>query len=110
MQKLLSSSIGRLRLLSLLDGLSLILLLGVAMPLKYWGNDPTWVTHLGRIHGGLFILFVAAALIVALQKRWSLLFTAIVVVVASLVPFGALYVDMRMLARKQQEAEATTTV
>lgn len=46
-----------LRLMALLEGSSLLLLLFVAMPLKYQFGMPEMVSLVGRLHGGLFIIF-----------------------------------------------------
>ena len=52
----------RLRLVGGLEGISYLLLLGVAMPLKYLAGMPAMVQVAGWIHGLLFTLFVAAVL------------------------------------------------
>lgn len=39
-----------------LEALSAIVLFFIAMPMKYIWEDPTWVTHAGRIHGVIFPL------------------------------------------------------
>ena len=69
------------------EGISFLLLLFLAMPLKYLGHNPTLVHWLGPIHGGLFLLYVASAVAVAriLNWRWFHLMLALV---ASVVPFG----------------------
>jgi integral membrane protein len=59
------------RIVGFVEGLSLILLLFVAMPLKYMLDMPTAVTIVGSIHGGLFILYMVMVAIVTLVVRWS---------------------------------------
>ena len=54
-----------------LEGLSLILLMFVAMPMKYLMDNPEPVKHLGRAHGGLFIAYVLAAAAVAETQNWE---------------------------------------
>ncbi|MEC9073494.1 MAG: DUF3817 domain-containing protein, partial [Myxococcota bacterium] len=54
---MLSSSIGRLRLIGWIEGTSYLLLVGVAMPLKYLAGQPMAVKITGWIHGLLFMLF-----------------------------------------------------
>ena len=46
----------RLRLLSFTEGVSTLLLFGVAMPLKYLWDMPMAVRIVGMIHGALFSL------------------------------------------------------
>ena len=55
-----STELGRFRIVSLLEGLSYLVLVGVAMPMKYIGGDTSAVPMFGRIHGGLFVLFCLA--------------------------------------------------
>ena len=50
-----------MRLISLVEGVSFLLLLGVAMPLKYLAGIPEVVTVVGAAHGVLFILYALAA-------------------------------------------------
>ncbi|OON66993.1 DUF3817 domain-containing protein [Hymenobacter sp. CRA2] len=106
MPRPLSSPIGRLRLLGLAEGLSLLLLLGVAVPLKYLRHDPTWVEALGPVHGLLFLLFVLNTLRVGVEYRWRFGQTTWKVLLACVVPFGTFYIDRHLLAPLQQAHEA----
>jgi integral membrane protein len=54
-----------------LEGLSLILLLFVAMPIKYVLGNPEWVKQLGRAHGGLFIAYILIAAMIAEKQNWD---------------------------------------
>ncbi|WP_429844731.1 MFS transporter [Brevibacillus sp. FIR094] len=84
-----------LRLTGLLDGLSLLVLLSIAMPLKYiWGIDKA-VTITGSIHGGIFCLYALAIFYSAIRVRWSLLWPA-AAVLAAFVPFGNFYLDRKL--------------
>ncbi len=51
--------LGRLRLLGVIEGISTLILFGIAMPLKYLAGMPLAVTVAGSIHGALFVLLVA---------------------------------------------------
>lgn len=104
---MLKSAIGRLRLLGLLEGASLLLLIGVAVPLKYLNNDPSLVRALGPVHGLLFLLFVLNTLRVGVEYHWRFSTTTWKVLLACIVPFGTFYVDRKILAPMQkQEAES----
>ncbi|SFF07739.1 integral membrane protein [Paenibacillus algorifonticola] len=84
-----------LRMTGLLDGISLLVLLGIAMPLKYiWGFDRA-VTIVGSIHGGIFCLYAAAILYAAIRVKWSLLWSA-AAVIAAFVPFGNFVLDWKL--------------
>jgi integral membrane protein len=89
---LLRTPLGRLRVIAFIEGCSYLLLLGVAMPLKYLGGLPLAVRIVGSIHGGLFLAFCAALLHVMIVERWSLL-RGVVVFASSLVPCGTFMVD-----------------
>ncbi|RJX38006.1 MFS transporter [Paenibacillus pinisoli] len=84
-----------LRITGLFDGLSLLVLLGIAMPLKYiWGMDNA-VTIVGSLHGGIFSLYALAILYAALRIRWNLLWSG-AAVLAAFVPFGNFVLDWQL--------------
>ena len=83
-----------LRLIGLLEGISYLVLLGIAMPLKYYMDKPEMVKSVGMAHGVLFVLYVLFLLIVHIQYKWSILKT-IVAFIASIVPFGTFYADKK---------------
>ena len=68
MKEYLNSAIGRLRFVGLLEGVSLLVLLGIAMPLKYLANQPDAVKLVGWAHGVLFVLFVVLVLLCILKE------------------------------------------
>jgi len=95
----LKTSLGRLRVVGWWEGVSFLLLLGVAMPLKYFADWPLAVRYVGMAHGILFILYVLAAIQAALEHHWSWKRTALVLV-ASLLPAGPFIVDARILRQE----------
>ncbi|MBG8555591.1 DUF3817 domain-containing protein [Hymenobacter guriensis] len=97
------SPIGRLRLLALVEGISLLLLVGVAVPLKHFYGNPALVRALGPVHGLLFLLFVLNTLRVGVEYRWRFATTTWKVLLACLVPFGTFYVDCKILAPLQKQ-------
>jgi integral membrane protein len=99
---MLKTPIGRLRAVGLSEGVSFLLLLGVAMPLKYIAGLPIFVKVVGWVHGGLFVLFCIALVHAATKHRWPLLRTG-QLLLASLIPFGTFLVD-GSLAREDQRA------
>lgn len=92
----IKSSIGRLRVIGFWEGVSFLVLLGIAMPLKYYANEPGAVRVVGMAHGVLFILYGWAAIQASLEHRWTWKRTAIVLA-ASLLPAGPFVVDARIL-------------
>ncbi|OUJ74705.1 DUF3817 domain-containing protein [Hymenobacter crusticola] len=104
-----SSPIQRLRLLGFCEGASLLLLVGVAVPLKYFYSDPTLVRALGPVHGLLFLLFVLNTLRVGVEYQWRFATTTWKVLLACVIPFGTFYVDRKILApmqRKEHDKQA----
>ena len=99
---LLHSPVGRLRLLGLLEGLSLLLLIGVAVPLKHLYGDPSLVRAIGPLHGLLFLLYLLNTLRVGVEQRWRSQ-TTWKVLLASVVPFGTFYVERKILAPLQKK-------
>ena len=94
----LSTPLGRFRLVSLLEGLSYVVLVGIAMPLKYFAGDTAAVPLVGRIHGGLFVLFVLALLHAAKAERWSRRAQGIAMI-AALLPLGAFWLERAVRRR-----------
>lgn len=74
-------------------------LLGIAMPLKYFGNMPKVVTIAGSFHGLFFVLFCAALLVVWRKKNWDYERVAMAFL-ASIIPFGTFYLDRKL--RKEE--------
>ncbi|MFC5408091.1 DUF3817 domain-containing protein [Larkinella bovis] len=99
MQKFILTKVGRLRLIGFLEGISLLVLIGIAVPLKYLGGNPSLVKTMGPVHGLLFLLFVFHTLSVGIEQRWQFLKTTWKVIVACLIPFGTFYIDYTLLSR-----------
>ncbi len=92
---MLKTPIGRLRLIAILEAISFLVLLGIAMPLKYMAGITNAVKYVGWGHGLLFLAF-CAALIYAMQATRLPLWKAAMVFVASLLPFGPFFVDHKL--------------
>lgn len=80
-----------------LEGISLLVLFFVAMPLKYGAGWEHATTPPGWAHGVLFVAYVAAAALLARAESWSLPFTGLAML-ASFVPFGTFALE-RSLTR-----------
>ena len=59
------------RVVSFLEGTSYLLLLFVAVPVKYWMNDPQYVKLLGMPHGLLFVGYIVLAFLLKSEMKWS---------------------------------------
>lgn len=97
MKKYFTTTIGRLRLLAFLEGVSLLVLVFVAVPLKYYFDNPLMSKNLGPVHGALFLLFVFNALRVGVEQQWKFKETTWKVLVACFIPFGTFYIDYKIL-------------
>lgn len=90
-----------LRSIAKVEAISFLVLVGVAMPLKYLAGQPLAVKVVGWIHGVLFVIFCLALLRTMLVARWPLLRSA-VIFVAALLPFGPFVVDRRMVEYEEE--------
>ena len=95
MKELLLTGLGRLRLVAFLEGVSFLVLLLVAMPLKYLAGQPHAMRPVGMAHGVLFVLYVLLLLQQTIARRWSWR-TALLGFVASLVPLGTFWADKKL--------------
>jgi integral membrane protein len=98
----LNSAIGRLRVIGFVEGISFLLLLGVAMPLKYLAGMPEAVRVVGMAHGVLWMLFIASVGEVWAAHRWPAA-RVVWAVVSSVIPFGTFALDARLRAEQQAE-------
>lgn len=103
------------KIVAFLEGVSYILLLFIAVPIKYWRGDATWVGLLGMPHGILFIFYILLALILKYPKSWNMIGRRLnlkinvdnapqwnfkdlsIILFASILPFGTFYIDRRYM-------------
>lgn len=97
-QQLNRKFLGQLRWLSFAEGLSTLVLFGIAMPLKYYGGMPLPVRIAGSLHGALFVGLVLM-LMVAISKIPISKSMAACGMLAAVVPFGPFIFD-RWFVRK----------
>jgi len=100
-----SSVIRQLRIIGLVEGVSFLVLLGIAMPLKYLAGVPRAVSVVGMAHGVLFILYVAALVHAHLTVRWPAR-RALTLLAAAVLPLGPFVVE-GSLRREQRRFEVT---
>jgi len=97
---MLKSAFGRFRLISIIEGLSFLLLVFVAMPIKYLGDNPIPVKIVGMGHGVLFILFCMALFHVMYKCKWSKGF-GVLLFIYSLIPFGFIMIEKAINKQKK---------
>lgn len=83
------------RIVALGEGVSFLVLLGIAMPLKYLAGLPLAVRVAGSAHGALFVAYVAFIVFFVAKKRWNGQL-AIEAFVAGFLPFGTFWLDRKL--------------
>lgn len=96
---LFKTKIGRLRIIGYLEGISLLVLICVAVPLKYYFNNPNLSKALGPIHGAIFLLFLFNTLSVGVEQNWKFKTTTWKIILACFIPFGTFYIDNKILRK-----------
>ena len=86
------------RYVAFLEGLSYILLLFIATPIKYIADDPQYVKMLGMPHGLLFMLYIILAFMLKQENTWFK-DNFKMVLLASIIPFGTFYLDHKYLRK-----------
>ncbi|CAI8165073.1 MAG: Uncharacterised protein [Polaribacter sp. SA4-10] len=84
------------RIVSFLEGVSYLLLIFVAVPIKYFNGDASFVKILGMPHGILFMLYIILAITLLKSMKWDFK-TVMIILVASILPFGTFYIDKKYL-------------
>ena len=96
---LTKTNIGRLRIVGFLEGISYLLLMGIAMPLKYIWEMPEATIGIGYAHGILFVLYVTLILPAKMEHNWDIK-TSFLVFIASLLPFGTFVADTKIFKKE----------
>ncbi|QSS97233.1 DUF3817 domain-containing protein [Psychroflexus sp. ALD_RP9] len=86
------------KILSYLEAISFLVLLGIAMPLKYMYDMPEYVRVVGMAHGILFVLYIIGAYYMYEKLNWKFK-TFMVIVLCSVLPFGPFYADKKYLPK-----------
>ena len=93
------SLLNSFRIVALLEGVSYILLLFIATPIKYLADNPMFVKLLGMPHGVLFLAYIVLAIMVGNQLKWNTK-TLLIVLVASILPFCTFYIEKKYLKNR----------
>jgi len=92
----LKTTLGQLRLLAIIEGVSYLMLFGITMPLKYIGDIGGPNKFVGMAHGVLFIMYCLWVVFYANKKNWSIM-KILLALGASLLPFATFVVDRKYL-------------
>ncbi len=94
-----SNALGRFRVISAMEGLSYLILVFIAMPIKYLGDNPIYVKYVGMAHGVLFIIFMISLFETKRKESWDTGFM-FQLFVLSLIPFGAFIIEKKVTPQK----------
>ena len=92
-----TDTLKRFRLISYIEGLSYLILVFIAMPIKYIGENPLPVKYAGMAHGVLFILFVLFLMDSMRKYEWNKKFGSSLFIY-SLIPFGSFIIEKKVKA------------
>tara|TARA_R100000935_G_scaffold8302_7_gene17492 strand:+ start:119930 stop:120250 length:321 start_codon:yes stop_codon:yes gene_type:complete len=93
---LVDTSIKTFKIISTLEAISFLVLLCIAMPLKYIWDMPEMVRIVGMAHGILFIAYIIGAYLMKEKLNWSW-GTLAIVMLCSVLPFGPFYAERKYL-------------
>lgn len=97
---MITKNLKQFRQIGLIEGISYLVLLFIAMPLKYYFDTPIAVKIVGMAHGVLFILYLYLLLKATLTYKWNIKYV-FVLFIASLIPFGTFYTDTKLKALQE---------
>lgn len=92
---ILTNTLKRLKLVSAAEGWSFLILLFIAMPLKYAFDMPEAVRVVGMIHGILFVLYLFQVVQTKIEFNWSF-GKMLLAFIASVIPFGTFYANAKL--------------
>lgn len=97
----MNNKISYLRFIGIAEGISFLVLLLIAMPLKYYFGLPIAVKVVGWMHGVLFIAYIIIVLLSIKIMRWNW-FSVSVALAASLIPIGTFLLDASWKRRAEE--------
>lgn len=94
------------RVLAYLTGIGLVLLVFVAMPLRYIWHQDAMVAIVGVSHGWLYMFYIVATLVLAERMRWKPLY-AVLILLAGTIPLASFFAERRVTRMVQEKLAAT---
>ena len=86
------------RIAAWVTGIGLLVLVFVAMPLKYFFDQPQLVAIVGVAHGFLYMAYIVCTLLLAERGRWKPL-DALLILLAGTIPVASFVAERRVTAR-----------
>lgn len=100
----MTAALNRYRVMSYVVGVGLILLVFVAMPLKYFGDNDSPMAIIGPAHGFLYVVYLVTVLDLAWKRRWAMV-RSVLVMLAGVVPLMS-FITERRVVRHVRSGEA----
>jgi len=91
----MKTNLKKFRLIAFMEGISFLVLLFIAMPIKYIIGEPIVVKYVGMAHGVLSLLFLFLLVVTARELKWNFGFITMAFI-ASLIPFGTFYLEKKL--------------
>ena len=86
------------RVMAWVTGVGLVILVFVAMPLKYFFGQPMLVSLVGMLHGFFYMAYIVCTLVLAERCRWRPL-DALVILLCGTIPLASFFAERRVTAR-----------
>ncbi|WP_198306269.1 DUF3817 domain-containing protein [Arcobacter vandammei] len=97
---MLRTKFAQFRTISIVEGISYLVLVLIAMPLKYLFAEPMAVKIFGMIHGILFILFCIALYGAMKRYKWGFVFS-LKLFIYSLIPFLFILIEKEIMKKRE---------
>ena len=104
-----NSALTRYRVMAYVVGVFLLLLVLVAMPLKYIADNEGPISVIGPMHGFLYMVYLLASLDLAVKSKWSI-WKTLWVLLAGTLPFASFFVERRVTHQAHAQADAQAQV
>jgi integral membrane protein len=101
----MTAALTRFRVVAYIVGVLLLVLVGVAMPLKYLADQPTLVAVIGPIHGFVYMVYLVVAFNLAVRAKWTILRT-LVILLAGTIPVMSFVAERKVTSWIRQRSEA----
>ena len=101
----ITTALRNYRVAAWVTGIGLLVLVFIAMPLKYLFGQPALVTLVGMLHGFLYMAYIVCTLILAERCRWRP-FEAVVILLAGTVPIASFVAERAVTRRLRDRAAA----
>ena len=89
------------RVAAWVTGIGLLVLVFIAMPLKYFFGEPRPVALVGMMHGFLYMAYIVCTLILAERCRWRPL-DAVVILLAGTIPIASFVAERQVTSRVRE--------